>query len=514
MDYCFGTSSAGCIEVRGRVRGVLGGAIGSLFILSFVLHFWGLGGLHSLVFDEIYYVPFAINYLSGEPFFDAHPPLGKYLIAIGIALGERPAAWLQWPTLQLGNQLTSPLSYRWLNALVGSTLPGIAALLGFYLSADYGLRRRLIFALMAGVLVLLSGLPLVESRLALINIYWVWFGLLGQLCWAIADANQTLPQVPGHGLRSGGLDYWRMGSGVLLGAAMNVKWNGAGFWLGLVLVELLGKGRSIPAQSKPSKIWSFYLVYLGLVPLVTYSLLWIPHLRLNQVSLFEIHRQLWSVHQGIAANAAPHPYCSAWYTWPLMLRPVSYLYEFITVNDGASILTPLREPGPITHTVQGMGNPLLWWLSTAAIVALGAGWGGQQIRRYRARRRGRGHYPYSQGGQDNSIQRPLMNNLLQPKVSPVVCFVLVNYMANWLPWMVVSRCTFLYHAQGMLMFADLALAWLLSRWLIDRRWHRRLMGGIMLVIVLWGFWFWWPVFIGLPLSPDALQHRWWLRSWI
>jgi dolichyl-phosphate-mannose-protein mannosyltransferase len=498
--------------VRGRVRGVLGGGIGGLFILSLVLHFWGLGGLHSLVFDEIYYVPFASNYLSGEPFFDAHPPLGKYLIAAGIALGEWPAAWLKWPNLQLGNQLISPLSYRWLNALVGSTLPCVVALLGFYLSAGYEIRRRLIFALIAGTLVLLSGLPLVESRFALINIYWVWFGLLGQLCWAIAEVNQTPPQTSDRGLPFRGLNYWRMGAGVLLGAAMNVKWNGAGFWLGLVLVELLKKGQLIPAQSKQTRSWSLYLLYLGLMPLVTYSLLWIPHLRLNQVSLLDIHRQLWAVHQGIAATTAPHPYCSAWYTWPLMLRPVSYFYEFITANYGASILPPLREPGPTTHTVQGMGNPLLWWLSTAAVIALGAGWIEQQIEHYRAQRIGRSRYPSIKRWQD-SFRRPL-DDTLQVGMSPVVSFVVVNYIANWLPWMVVSRCTFLYHALGMIMFADLALAWLLSRWLGDRRWHHRLIAGAILVIVLWGFWFWLPVFIGLPLSPDDLERRWWLRSWI
>ncbi len=50
--------------------------------LALGLRLWGLGQLHTLVFDEVYYVPFALDYLDHIPRFDAHPPLGKYLIAL------------------------------------------------------------------------------------------------------------------------------------------------------------------------------------------------------------------------------------------------------------------------------------------------------------------------------------------------------------------------------------------------------------------------------------------------
>ncbi|MGI8936375.1 MAG: phospholipid carrier-dependent glycosyltransferase, partial [Phormidesmis sp.] len=54
--------------------------------LSFGLRFWQLSRFDALVFDEIYFVKFAHAYLTGVPQFDAHPPLGKYLIAAGIWL--------------------------------------------------------------------------------------------------------------------------------------------------------------------------------------------------------------------------------------------------------------------------------------------------------------------------------------------------------------------------------------------------------------------------------------------
>ncbi len=383
-----------------------------------------------------------------------------------------PVDWFSWPLVQVNGQWLSPLSYRWLNALVGSTLPILSALLAFYLSLAYSYPRRLGFSLLAGVLVALSGLTLVESRLALINLYWVWFGLLGQLCWVIAQGagRKNQSEKPRGLTRS-----WSVAAGVCLGAAMNVKWNGAGFWLGLVLLEVILKWRIVPAVSKPGIRWNALALYLGAVPLLTYGVLWIPHLWLNQVSLIEMHRQLWVAHRAIGDAVDPHPYCSAWYTWPLMLRPVSYFYK-----------------------------PIDGWLTTAAVVALGAWWISRWWRKI---------------GEANGVNRATWGvaGSTCPTVagiSPVVSFVLVNYAANWLPWIVVNRCTFLYHALGMVIFAAVASAWLWSRWLIDRRWHYRMVAWVMLFTMVWGFWFWLPVFLGLPLSPEALQQRWWLKSWI
>ena len=481
-------------------------ALAMLFALALGLHTWGLGWLNQLVFDEVYYVPYSLSYLNGDPFFDAHPPLGKYLIALGIALGQWPAAWLNWPTILVNDQTISPLSYRWFNALAGATLPCIAALLGFYLSAAYPPQRRLVFALLTSGLVLLTGLSLVESRLALINIYWVWFGLLGQLCWVIArtrwEASSGQASAPGlHGVPLGGL-----AAGISFGCAMAVKWNGAGFWLGIILLELWAQWRIFPTAEPMAVPKKIRLWCLGVVPLLTYGLLWIPHLRLNQVSLLAIHRQLWAAHQSIGNLETVHPYCSAWYTWPLMLRPVSYFYK-----------SALGENSLTTYTVQAMGNPLLWWFATAAVVALGAGRGSRWLSRYRSRsvdaqqrrgKPGRGSLAAVSGPTRGAS--PAIGKLS----SPVVTFALVNYGANWLPWVVVSRCTFFYHALGMAMFAVLALAWLLTRWLLDHRWHHRLMAWIMIVFVMVGFVFWLPIWVGLPLSPEALQQRWWLKSWI
>ena len=150
-----------------------------IFVLSLALRFWGLERFNTFVFDEVYYADFAENYLSRTPFFNAHPPLSQYLIAIGIAIGEK----LPFGT-GVVNDLTGTVlktwSYRWLNALTGSFIPLVVAGLAYQLTK----RDRL--ALIAGLLSALDGLFLVESRYALNNVYLVLFGLLGQVCFVVA----------------------------------------------------------------------------------------------------------------------------------------------------------------------------------------------------------------------------------------------------------------------------------------------------------------------------------------
>ncbi|WOD39536.1 phospholipid carrier-dependent glycosyltransferase [Nodosilinea sp. E11] len=471
--------------------------------LDLALRLTGLGQIESLVFDEVYYVPFALDYLQGTPSFDAHPPLGKYFIALGLWLGQWPALWLGWPSLEVNGTLVSPLAFRWLNALVGATIPvllaAIAWELGTVSKGDQGDRfplteedppksplkrgtlkqlitpllkggrgdlltlRQYRFALLAGLLMAMEGLTLVESRLALINIYGLALGLLGQWAWLRARQSQ-------HPVR------WRCLAGIALGAAVNVKWNWAGLWLGLLLWEIgfnRNPGSITPKTTHPA--WRDRLVYLGMLPLLTYLLLWLPHLALTNEALVTVHQRLWSTHQSIGANGS-HTYCSPWHSWPLMVRPVAYFFE--RSGQGAEA---------VATTIHAMGNPVLWWLSTAAILVMALGWLGRQV---------------SVGAQPAA---PLATRAVVP-------FILLNYLANWLPWALVSRCTFFYHAMGLGTFGTLGLAWLMAQWLENRR--DRTLALLLLGAIALSFWFWLPLYLGLPLPVDALQRRWLLPGWI
>lgn len=444
--------------------------------LGFGLRFWQLSRFNSLVFDEVYYVKFAQAYLAGEAVFDAHPPMGKYAIAAGIWLYEH----IPWPHVAsqaLTAEVSLPtVSYRWMNALAGSLVPLIVVGLVNSLTAMYTATQKVSkgwnFGILAGTFVAIDGLFVTESRYGLLNIYLVLFGLLGHWLW-IAAKRECRPVV--KSALSGV-------SGISLGAAITTKWNGLGYVLALVIWESWQQLRNKPqTTAMPSDQTSqqqtifqrvFYLIlYLGLLPLLTYSLLWWPHMQLNEDSFLSIHHTLFWFHQSLEDVQAA---CSQWFTWPLLIKPISYWYE---------------EAGTLAQeqvfAVNNLGNPALWWLSGSSVLLLG-------------------------------IERLSQLRLsIQHRSSSVTDYLLIGYLANWLPWMLVTRCTYNYLHMPAAVFGFMLLAWLMSRWLrrespVSSRWF----GFFMLGAIALAFFFWLPLSLGLPLSAEQLQIRWWLPSWI
>jgi dolichyl-phosphate-mannose-protein mannosyltransferase len=452
--------------------------LGLLTVFCMAIRFWGLDRFNTLVFDEVYFAKFGHNYVTGTPFFDAHPPLGKYLIALGI--------WLKG---------FHPWGYRWVNALFGAAIPLVVTGLGYQLTHRYG------FALIAGILMSLDGLLLVESRYGLINVYLLLFGLLGH--WFLMRAAQK--NGTQHWL-------WLTIASLSFGAAASVKWNSLGFLLSLYLlwgglrladwiVPMTKTAQSfavLPLMQlknlSPLKLFGFLPLVGGLL----YSLLWIPHLRQNSEFDFpELHRQMYSYHKRIGSGADVHPYCSVWYQWPLLLRPVSYFYQ-----RAASLLEPMPVNGPqlpmektkVVYSVYAMGNPPLWWFTTVAIAVV------------------------------LSLTIWKIIELLSQRAQPIAIglggelplglYLTTGYVANLLPWLSISRCAFLYHYMPAYLFASFALAWLISAWFSTPLLSMKVLGGSVFAFSVLGLIFWLPIFLGLPLTPAQWQLRIWLPSWV
>lgn len=481
----------------------------AIMALSFALHFWGLGRFNMLVFDEIYYVKYANNYLNNRPLFDAHPPLGKYMIAVGMWLGSRI----------LGRDLDSlagtaiyPSIYRWLNAFTGSLFPLVVGGIAYQLS------QRRSYTLIASLFMAVDGLFLVESRYALINIYLVMFGLLGQWFLLIALAKRAEQR-----------QIWLFFSGISLGASVAVKWNGLGFFLGIYILwglawflQIINKNRheDLPERGNPHfpvrqvkdsillKLTQINLlqitIFLAVIPAIVYALLWIPHLQINTDTNFvKVHQQMLGFHQNMKSGSKVHPYCSSWYSWPLVIRPVVYLFEKSATSSKAAALPPL-QPGmkDATYAVYGMGNPVLWWFSMLAILLLI----GLLLKRVW------GWLKTTVNQQKSHIQA---NDYFPPnKELWLVAYVVINWSAHFLPWIKVTRCTFIYLYMSASVFAFLGLAWFVDRWLQSYQERLRIMGVTTIFLILAAFIFCLPIFLGLPLSSPQYQLRIWLNSWI
>lgn len=131
----------------------------ALVAIAATTRFWHLGHPGAAVFDEMFYVGQGGAYLRGEQFFASHPPLEQELVALSMRLFGTANPW----------------AWRLPNAIAGTALAGIT----------YALARRMFESRSAGALaaafVLLDGVFLVDSRVAVPEIIYVTFAALSYL---------------------------------------------------------------------------------------------------------------------------------------------------------------------------------------------------------------------------------------------------------------------------------------------------------------------------------------------
>jgi dolichyl-phosphate-mannose--protein O-mannosyl transferase len=452
----------------------------AIFIIGVVLRFWGLGRFNEFVFDEVYYAKFANNYLTNTPFFNAHPPLSQYIIAIGIWLGDMVPIGRD-NVNELTGSLRSTFSYRWMNAVWGSFIPVIVAALGYQLTSRWR------YAFLAGLVIAIDGLFLVDSRYALNNIFLVLFGILGQLTlfFCVKVKKNTFKRY-----------LWGFTAAFCFGSSVACKWNGLWFLLAIYILlafAWLCRSECVPEGIESSKNPIVLLshlnpieiiTYLAAVPFGVYSLWWLPHLSQNpQPDFWKMQWEILHYHEKVGNGPAVHPYCADWYTWPLMLRPMAYYYK----NIG----------GKTYLDVHAMGNPFLWWFSFAAISIAAIAFIYYLIK----------YVTPSKTDDKESNYLPLSRVAL-----PV--FFLANYAASLLPWVRVTRCLYIYHYMGALVFATMGFAWIVDISLSRPEKAYRALGITAIAIVVASFIWWMPIYLGLPLDGNGLKLRMWFRNWI
>jgi dolichyl-phosphate-mannose--protein O-mannosyl transferase len=478
----------------------------SVFLLSLALRFWGLERFNTLVFDEVYFAKFGNNYLTHTPFFNAHPPLSQYMIGIGIWIGSHIPFWHDTVNGLTGS-LRSPWTYRWFNALTGSFIPLVVAAIAYQLS------YRRSFAILAGLFTACDGIFLVESRYALSNIYIVIFGLLGHWFLLLALDKQNRRR-----------SFYLVFAGIAFGASVGTKWNGLWFlsgayliWIAAWVIHLIHSfsnsklfftspsSPSSPSSQTPlqnlTQLNIFHMLfYLGIIPALIYSIIWIPHLQLDKTYGFiAVHQQILKFHLQLGGNSPNvHPYCAAWYKWPLMTRPMAYYYQ-----TAASMTEPLPVMGPplpanagqVIYDVHAMGNPFLWWFGVAAMLFLIGMLVSQAVIHWVKEKR-------------FSVPVTLSVDTW------IALYLVINYAANLLPWVKVTRCVFIYHYMCAVVFVFLAIAWFVDQCLRSYYQQLRALGVTITFIILAAFIFWMPIYLGLPLSPHNYKLRMWFNSWI
>lgn len=297
----------------------------------------------SFYFDEVHYLPAARAILGlTHPANPEHPPLGKELIALGMALfGDKALGWRAMP---------------WLFGVVAL----FAAMRGMWFASG-----RRMASLATGVL-LATGFPLfIHARIAMLDIFMVSFLLIA--LWQFAGAwreNETA--------------RWRLAlCGVALGCAMASKWNAIPLAVLPGLAFLIARIWSARGRflwcSRGAPIGGISLpeagVWLGLLPLLVYALTYWPNLfytdgAMEPSGIIALHERMLDLQHKLLK---PHTYQSVWWQWVTDTRGIWYLYED---TDGAQ------------RGIVLIGNPLTWYLGLPAM--LWCLWAGVMRRRWDA----------------------------------------------------------------------------------------------------------------------------------
>ena len=162
-----------------------------------------------------------------------------------------------------------------------------------------------------------------------------------------------------------------------------------------------------------------------------------------------------------------------------MLRPIAYFFESYTIADtGISMI----------RNIHLFPNPALSLFSLLSVIIMTISW----IR----------------------LCFNWMNKNIIEKEFFIFSFILLGYFCNLLPWVIVERCTFIYHYQPSAIFGFLALAWYLGKWLEQQELSKRIASWLVLLFILVAFLYWLPIQLGIPMENFQFYDRMRLESWI
>ena len=505
-----------------------------------ILRFWRLGSPHSIVFDETYYVkdawtmimtgeardwpknlsvggtntPIDAIFASGDTNqwlnsaeYVVHPPMGKWLIAIG---------------LQLFGGANSSFAWRASTAFAGT----IAIIVLIRLA--WRLFHNLPVAMLAGVLMSLDGLGIVMSRTGLLDNFimvlalgafdlllihrdWAQRRLEEQYAidsqarlarWIPTGRSTARPLVLNASGPSIAFSWWRAGAAVLLGLATGVKWSGIYLFAVFCVISVVWDAwlrhrvgyrswlsSGITKDALPAAAYMLPIYALTYVADWTNWFLhddsymhnwaaehpgegitWLPH---TLRSFVQYHIEMWQFHTHLDT---PHDYKANPLTWPLQIRPTSFFWEKIPDHPGLCSIAPQTQ---CVRAITSLGNPLIWWLGSACVLAV------------------------------------IVLAILK-QADWRIWAVLAGFIGGWLPWaQYLNRTTFTFYSIVILPWIILAICYVanwMSTQITSRTWWITTISMTALIGLVTLFFY--PIWTAMPVPYEFWLAHMWFSTWI
>jgi dolichyl-phosphate-mannose--protein O-mannosyl transferase len=320
-----------------------------------------------------------------------HPPLGKWMIAVGIkAFGPTPFGW------------------RFSSAVIGTVTVILVALIARHLFTS------VLWGGVAGLFLAIDGEHIVLSRTALLDIFLTFFVVVAFgfllldrrrnrriLAVKVAQTRERLglasdQPLPGFGPRSG-IRWWRFAAILSLGLATGVKWSGLYFAVAFILLSIAWD--VVDRREAGARPVSFRSLLRLAVPPILATMLFLPAAYVGSYSSWFIsdssymrhwaalhedegimwlpeaprsfvayHQEMLRFHTNLTiSKGVHHAYAANPWGFIVQAQPTAYYWEAIEAGEG----DPPSSQEYISE-ITALGNPALWWAGAVAFLyALG-----------------------------------------------------------------------------------------------------------------------------------------------
>lgn len=231
--------------------------------------------------------------------------------------------------------------------------------------------------------------------------------------------------------------------------------------------------RSTPAGQAQTNFWRntiitglFCVLFFIVIPLVIYYFSYYWQLRgeaagLNLNRVVELQKSMFNYHAGLGSD--DHYFRSDWYEWPIIWWPMWFYSGTGYMPDG------------VISSISCMGNPAVWWTGLAALIAT-------------------------------------FYFLAVKKRKPdAYHLVIIGFLSQFLPWVLVPRSTFIYHYFASVPFIILCTVLMLDRIRVRNKKRFIVISAILIAAALVLFVMFYPLESGLPVSREYAKYLRWFK---